>query len=154
VGVVEPPSRDAILRLRAWLATAALPAWWGRRAARRRWSSIAPGVFLDRAATVARGVACLNHRMGPIPIAGIGQLVDEGQYWQLVYAACGHTLATAKFADLDPVEQVRRWHATCLACESQRRSARRWQRSASQEPDRTRERQRCLLDGLDSEHPL
>ena len=130
MGVVEPPSRDAILRLRAWLATAALPAWWGRRAARRRCSSIVPGVFLDRAATVARGAACLNHRMAPIPVAGIGQLVDKGQYWQLVYAACGHTLATAKFADLDPVEQVRRWHATCLACESQRRSAHRRSRIA------------------------
>jgi hypothetical protein len=125
LGVVEPPSREAILRLRAWLATAALPSWWGRRAALRRWSSILPEVFLDRATTVALAAACLNHRMGPIPIVGIGQLVDKGRYWQLVYEACGHTLATARFADRDPVEQVRRWHATCLECESQRRSARR-----------------------------
>jgi hypothetical protein len=152
--VVEPPSREAILRLRAWLATAALPSRWRRRAGRRCWSSIVPGAFLDRAATAARGAAWLNHRMAPIPIAGIGQLVDEGQYWQLVYAACGHTLATAKFVDLDPVEQVRRWHASCPECESQRRSAGRRPRPASQEPDRTRERRRRLLEGLHSEHPL
>jgi hypothetical protein len=96
--MLEPPSREATVRLRAWLATAALPSRWGLR---------------------------LNHCMGPIPIVGVGQLVDKGEYRQLVYEACGHTLAMVKFADLDPVEQVRRWHATCVECEFQRQYASR-----------------------------
>jgi hypothetical protein len=72
-------------------------------------SSILPEVFLDRAT--------------PVPIVGIGQLMDKGEYRELVYEVCGHTLAIAKFAGLGPVEQVRRWHATCVECEFQRQYA-------------------------------
>ncbi|MBV9173463.1 MAG: hypothetical protein JOZ81_25645 [Chloroflexi bacterium] len=68
--------------------------------------------------------------MRPIPIVGIGVLVDLGQCWQLVYKPCGHTLALANFADLDPIEQVRRRHATCVECDYQRRRTSRPQRYA------------------------
>jgi hypothetical protein len=85
--------------------------------------SILPELFPNRAATVALVAACLNHGMRSTPIVGIGELVDKGRYWQLVYEPCGHTLALADFADRDPVEQVRRGHATCVECEFQRRYA-------------------------------
>jgi hypothetical protein len=100
--MLEPPSREATVRLRAWLATAALLSWRGRRA---------------------------------VPIVGVGQLVDKGGYWQLVYEPCGHTLALAKFSDLDPVKQVRRWHASCVECECQQQYAPRPRRAARHRPE-------------------
>jgi hypothetical protein len=66
--------------------------------------------------------------MGPAPIVGIGELVDKDEYWQLVYERCGHTLAITKFADRNPVEQVRRRHTACVECQFQQQYASRLRR--------------------------
>ena len=61
----------------------------------------------------------MAERSGQIRVDGVGELIDEGQYWRLIYAHCDHIQLFAR-EGLDDLEDaavyVRRYFIECLTC--------------------------------------
>lgn len=54
-----------------------------------------------------------------VSVGNIGELTDRGEYWELVYFVCGHTLELARFGLEEPdrvVTHIQRHYAQCLTC--------------------------------------